>query len=106
MTEGLMGNRFYVLADGECCLYKQSQEESAGLSFAGRTIQKWEIFGESDVFYNAKRVWSCKCTRHGVVRMMPIQALCQNLLSLVVFLAGVVHHQERFQIDNYATRYY
>lgn len=68
MTEGMLGNRFYVLADGECYLSKQPKDE--GASPKGRVIKNWEIFGESDVFYNTKRIWSCKCIRQGVVRLL------------------------------------
>ena len=69
MQEGLAGQAFYILADGECTLFKQSQHQAAGeLGEIGRPIQQWEIFGDSDVFYNTRRVWSCRCTQPGAVR--------------------------------------
>ena len=82
MQEGSLGQGFYILAEGECRIYKQNQESiSPNLSEGGRSIDQWEIFGETDVFYHTKRVWSCKCVRQGSVS--PIES---NALSPIAIL--------------------
>ena len=72
MQEGLLGHKFYILEDGECTMYKKIHESSPQQLPAGRSVKSWEIFGDSDVFYNARRVWSCKCVQPGVVRQAMI----------------------------------
>jgi len=67
MQEGLAGHAFYVLAEGECVLFKQNQQTRGEQGEVGRIIKPWEIFGDSDVFYNTRRVWSCKCIQPGAV---------------------------------------
>lgn len=68
MQEGIFGQAFYVLTDGECRIFKQNQEmNSIDFSNNGRALKQWEVFGEADVFYHTKRVWSCKCVRPGTV---------------------------------------
>ena len=68
MQEGVMGQAFYVLGEGDCRIYKRNQESvSPNLSEGGRPVKQWEIFGEADVFYHTRRVWSCKCVRPGLV---------------------------------------
>ena len=68
MQEGMLARAFYVLAEGDCVLYKQHQNSSDPKE-TGRPIQQWEIFGESDLFYHSQRAWSCKCIRQGLVRL-------------------------------------
>uniref|UniRef100_H2YN13 cGMP-dependent protein kinase n=1 Tax=Ciona savignyi TaxID=51511 RepID=H2YN13_CIOSA len=61
MQEGTRGLAFYVLAEGECSMFKQSMES------CGRSVSLWEVFGDVDLFYHSPRVWSCKCVRQGAV---------------------------------------
>ena len=69
MQEGMVGQFFYILAEGECVMYKQKQQLQPETNQpVGRPLRQWELFGDTDVFYNSRRVWSCRCTQPGVVR--------------------------------------
>ena len=71
MQEGVFGQAFYVLGDADCRIFKQNQEShSPDLSNNERAMKPWEIFGEADVFYNTRRIWSCKCVRPGTVSIV------------------------------------
>ncbi|XP_076824919.1 cGMP-dependent protein kinase 1-like isoform X2 [Clavelina lepadiformis] len=70
MQEGSIGQAFYVLDDGEgeCRMYRRNQESATSqLSQNGILVKPWTVFGDSDVFYHTRRVWSCKCVRQGQV---------------------------------------
>uniref|UniRef100_F6SE21 cGMP-dependent protein kinase n=1 Tax=Ciona intestinalis TaxID=7719 RepID=F6SE21_CIOIN len=66
MQEGTLGQAFYVMNDGECRIYKKSDDVTL-TSSTGIPVNLWTVFGDVDVFYHSPRVWSCKCVRQGSV---------------------------------------
>ncbi|XP_078482634.1 cGMP-dependent protein kinase 1-like isoform X2 [Ciona intestinalis] len=66
MQEGTLGQAFYVMNDGECRIYKKSDDVTL-TSSTGIPVNPWSVFGDVDVFYHSPRVWSCKCVRQGSV---------------------------------------
>ena len=68
MQEGLAGQTFYILQEGDCRIYKQGLNTACpDLSEVGRPVRDWEIFGEADVYYHTRRIMSCRCTQPGLV---------------------------------------